>query len=223
MRTTHPSRLILSVLVIASVLMFAVVACTGPTGPAGPAGPPGDPGLPGSPGNPGNAGLPGNPGEPGAPGEQGPQGLPGLAGPPGADGVAGRQGRDGADGPAGPAGPPGPPGPAGPAGADGASGADNSANISIMDNGFAITARVVFNASGTGVNVIGGGFDPGETVLFTIGGTPQGNATANADGAFSADLTLNSGTYQIGFVGTLRAAGSNGNVATSGLLISEAK
>ena len=92
-----------------------------------------------------------------------------------------------------------------------------------MDNGFAITARVVFNASGTGVNVIGGGFDPGETVLFTIGGTPQGNATANADGAFSADLTLNSGTYQIGFVGTLRAAGSNGNVATSGLLISEAK
>ena len=92
-----------------------------------------------------------------------------------------------------------------------------------MDGGFAITSRVVFDASGTRIMVIGGGFDAGESVLFTIGGQPQGNATANSDGAFSADITLNSGTYQVGFIGTLRAAGSNGNVATSGLVVSAEK
>ena len=220
MRTTHPSRMILSAFVIASVLMFAAIACTGPAGPQGDQGPPGNPGLPGLPGEPGNPGAPGNPGEPGPAGERGPQGLPGLAGPPGPAGKDGRTGSDGADGSDGAAGPPGPPGPAG---QDGSDGSDNSANITIMDNGFAITGRVVFNPAGTSLMVIGGGFDANESVLLRVGGQPAGNATANADGAFSQDITLNSGTYQIGTVTTLWAVGANGNVATSGLVISEKK
>ena len=223
MRTTQPSRLILSVLVIASVLMFAVVACTGAQGATGPAGPPGDPGLPGLPGNPGAPGEPGNPGEPGQDGAPGAKGVPGLAGPPGPAGPPGRAGRDGSsgsDGADGKDGAPGPPGAPGPAGADGS---DNSANITIMDGSFAITGRVVFSATGTNIMVIGGGFDANESVLLRIGNTPAGSTTANAEGAFSADVTLNSGTYQIGHISTLWAVGANGNMATSGLVISEAK
>ena len=223
MRTTHPSRMILSVLIIASVLMFAAIACTGATGPAGPAGPPGDPGLPGLPGSPGSPGEPGNPGEPGAPGERGAQGLPGLAGPPGPAGQPGRSGSDGADGSDGAPGPAGPPGPPGPAGADGDDGKDNAANVSIMDGNFAITGRVVFDASGTNITVIGGGFDANEAVLIQVGSAPAGNVNANAEGAFSLDITLNSGTYQVGHVTTLWAMGANGNTATSGLVISAEK
>ena len=219
MRTTHPSRMILSAFVIASVLMFAAIACTGPAGPQGDQGPPGNPGLPGLPGEPGNPGAPGNPGEPGPAGERGPQGLPGLAGPPGPAGQDGRTGSDGADGSDGAAGPPGPPGPAG---QDGSDGSDNSANITIMDNSFAITGRVVFDATGTSIMVIGGGFDANEDVLLRVGGQPAGNATANADGAFETTITLNSGTYQVGTVTTLWAIGPN-NTATSGLVISAEK
>ena len=92
-----------------------------------------------------------------------------------------------------------------------------------MDNEFAITGRVVFDASGTGVMVIGGGFDANESVLLRVGNQPAGSATANAEGAFSTDVTLNSGTYQVGTVTTLWAVGANGNMASSGLVISEAK
>ena len=72
---------------LSSVLVLALIACTGPQG------------------EPGQPGLPGNPGNPGASGPQGPQGEPGLAGLPGHPGNPGA------------AGPPGPPGPAGAAGA----------------------------------------------------------------------------------------------------------
>lgn len=205
MRTTHPSRLILSVIVIASLMMLAVVACTGEQGDPGPPGPQGDPGLPGLPGNPGNPGAPGNPGEPGPAGADGAQGLPGLAGPPG---------------PAGRAGDPGPPGPPGRAGSDGA---DNSANITIIDPANHLTSRVVWDAAGTTIRIIGAGFDANESVLLTVGGRSVGSATANADGAFSQTVTLNSGTYRVGHITSITATGANGNIANSGLVISETK
>ncbi len=235
MTISLPNRLFALVLIIASVLLVAGIACSGEDGSRGSAGPKGDPGAPGQPGAPGAPGEPGAPGAPGAPGKaglQGSTGIPGLAGPPGPQGKAGRAGADGAPGSqgsagangsagaAGAAGPPGPPG------APGIPGADNSANVEVEDASFAITSRAVWNEAGTTVNVYGSGFGANETVALTIPGEVDaviGSAIANVHQAFSAVITLDAGDYPIGTVVSIVATGDAGSAATTALVISESK
>ena len=90
MRSHFPMKGI-AIALLSTLVVFALLACTGPQGEPGLPGLPGNPGNPGEPGPqgppgvPGKAGLPGNPGNPGAPG---PPGAQGLQGPPGLDGVS---------------------------------------------------------------------------------------------------------------------------------------
>ncbi len=232
------NRLFALVLIIASVLLVAGIACTGEDGARGSAGPKGDPGLPGEPGAPGAPGAPGEPGAPGAPGEpgkpglQGEQGIPGLAGPPGPQGKVGRTGEVGPQGPqgetgsTGPAGPAGAAGPPGPPGAPGIPGADNSANIVIEDTSFAITTRVVWNEAGTTVSIYGSGFAANESVVLTIPGEVDnqiGNAIVNAHEAFATEVTLDANDYPVGTVLSIVATGDAGNAATTPLVIAAEK
>ena len=81
----------IAIALLSTVVVFALLACTGAQGESGLPGLPGNPGNPGepgplgAPGDSGKAGLPGNPGNPGAPG---PPGAQGPQGPSGLDGVS---------------------------------------------------------------------------------------------------------------------------------------
>ena len=81
----------IAIALLSTVVVFALLACTGAQGESGLPGLPGNPGSPGepgpqgAPGDSGKAGLPGNPGNPGAPG---PPGAQGPQGPSGLDGVS---------------------------------------------------------------------------------------------------------------------------------------
>ena len=88
MRSHFPMKGI-AIALLSTVLVFALIACTGPQGESGLAGLPGNPG---NPGEPGPAGAPGDPGKAGLPGNPG---NPGAAGPPGAQGAQGAQGLSG--------------------------------------------------------------------------------------------------------------------------------
>ncbi len=88
MRRHFPMKGI-TIALLSSVLVIALIACQGPPGKPGLAG------LPGNPGNPGAAGPPGDPGEPGISGLPGNPGNPGPPGPPGPQGPSGLDGLDG--------------------------------------------------------------------------------------------------------------------------------
>jgi hypothetical protein len=118
---------------------------------------------------------------------------------------------------------PGPPGAPGPAGADGA---DNFANIEVLDGVYSVS-KIVYDAAGTSVLVIGSGFSAGEAVSLTVSGADAddtiGSATANDSGAFAADVTLDSGKYAIGDVKSLVATGDHGSKASTALVVVETK
>ncbi len=88
MRSHFPMKGI-AIALLSTVIVFALLACTGPQGE------PGLPGLPGNPGNPGEPGPQGPPGDPGKPGLPGNPGNPGAPGPPGAQGPQGEPGTPG--------------------------------------------------------------------------------------------------------------------------------
>lgn len=79
----------IAIALLSTILVFALLACTGPQGESG------LPGLPGNPGNPGESGPQGGPGAAGKPGLPGNPGNPGAPGPPGAQGSPGPSGLDG--------------------------------------------------------------------------------------------------------------------------------
>ncbi len=185
-------------LILATTLLVALLACTGPQGPPGEPGLPGKAGLPGAPGEPGAAGAPGAPGEPGDPGAPG---EPGNPGPQGEQGVQGIQGEQGA------------------AGADGADGVDGkNAALLILDERSGIPGFIELVDDGVPgghslARVLGAGFVAGEmvtlrvriptagTYLPTIVEWDQGKARgstfpvevgqANGAGAIHATISLN--------------------------------
>ena len=144
----------------------------------------------------------------GAAGLQGPQGPQGAPGAAGIQGDAGPQGPSGAQGPAGSQGPqgeagvkgnPGNPGPAGADGQDGGSG-----------------ASIVSGTAGTSVTISGGGYAAGETVSIQANGVEITTATANANGAFSVEIStvgLPTGAH------TLSGEGDGGSNAVGVLVI----
>ena len=79
----------IAIVLLSTILVFALMACTGPQGESG------LPGLPGNPGNPGESGPPGSAGDSGKPGLPGNPGNPGAPGPPGAQGPPGEPGLNG--------------------------------------------------------------------------------------------------------------------------------
>lgn len=152
----------------------------------------GDPGPAGPAGDRGPGGPPGDPGLPGAPG------LPGL---PGAAGNAGPAGADGADGAPGAAGPVGPTG--------------SSGSLLVHDSTSNVAGAVEWRIGGPTVDILGGGFNPGERISVTA--IPRrfdvliGDAIANDHGAFRLTVQLT----QVGFepaedsIFTVSAAGED--------------
>ena len=185
-------------LIVATTLLVALLACTGPQGP------PGEPGLPGKPGLSGDPGAPGAPGEPGDPGDPG---APGAPGEPGNPGPAGEQGVQGIQGPA------------GPAGADGADGVDgNNGGLAILDERSGLPGFIELVDDGVPgghsyARVLGAGFVAGEMVTLRVRiptagtylpaivewdrGNPRGSTypveigQANGAGAIHATISLN--------------------------------
>ena len=183
-------------MLLAAVSMVAVIACTGDVGTSGAAGAAGNAGAPGESGVAGAAGVAGQSGIAGA---QGPQGPQGPSGPDGAIGAAGFTGD------------------AGSAGSDGETGAV----LMISDAGTGIVGVVDLSSSGTRINITGAGFDAGESVSISIGGSEIATATANAGGAIaSLGLALPSGLSQ-GNVVSVLATGGNGTIGWGVLLVTD--
>lgn len=168
MRKRFPGKAI-TVALLSSVLVFALIACQG------------------KPGLPGISGLPGNSGNPGAQGVQGPPGLPGISGLPGLPGDPGLPGNPGNPGNPGP---PGAPGPAGPAGADGEDAVSPQARL--------VVSKSAIATAGDSFSVSGSGFRAGEKVTLALvvdqnlqiilGGARGAQLSANQAGAFSMDF-----------------------------------
>jgi hypothetical protein len=76
------------------------------------------------------------------------------------------------------------------------------------------------------VLITGSGFNDGEAVALTVSGATDvtvGSATANDSGAFAADVTLDSGAFEIGDVKSLVATGDQGSKASTALVVVETK
>ena len=184
-------------MLLAAVSMVAVIACTGDDGNRGTAGDPGNPGAAGPPGAAGEAGAPGAAGQPGIAGALGERGPQGPVGPDGSVGSKGFNGETGA------------------AGADGGSGAV----LTVSDAGAGTVGVVDLSSSGTRINITGAGFDAGESVSISIGGSEIATATANAGGAIaSLGLSLPSGISE-GDVVSVLATGRNGTIGWGVLLV----
>lgn len=182
------------VLILASVSIFALVACSGD---------PGDAGVPGAAGQPGRLGQAGVAGDDGA---DGVNGIPGIPGSPGGQGPQGPQGNSGAQGPA---------------GADGATGPAGSisAVLTVTDSGTGNVGVVDLSSRGTKVDVTGAGFAAGENVNISIEGVTRVIATANSGGAFAAlGITLPASLSE-GDVVTFRGDGNAGTTGWGVLLI----
>ena len=182
------------VLILASVSLLAVVACSGD---------PGDAGAPGAAGQPGRLGEPGNPGIDGADGLQG---------------IAGAAGPTGAVGPKGPAGTSGAQGPAGPTGATGATGGI-SASLTVSDSGTGNVGVADLSNLGTKVDVTGAGFESGESVNISIGGTGVVAVTADPSGVISAMSIALPASLSEGDVVSVRGDGTAGTTGWGVLLI----
>ncbi|NQW16109.1 MAG: collagen-like protein [Chloroflexi bacterium] len=182
------------VLILASISLLAVVACSG------------------DPGNGGADGARGNPGR---------IGKAGIGGEAGADGVQGIAGSDGLAGPVGAEGPTGPSGAQGPEGAKGATGASGSisASLTVTDSGTGYVGVVDLSNLGTKVDVTGAGFAAGESVNISIGSTGVVSATANSAGVISAmGITLPT-SLSDGDVVSVRGDGSSGTTGWGALLV----
>ena len=180
-------------MLLAAVSMVAVIACTGDDGTSGAAGAAGNAGAPGESGVAGAAGVAGQSGIAGAQGPQGPVGPEGSIGAAGFTGDAGAAGSDG----------------------------ETGAVLMISDAGTGIVGVVDLSSSGTRINVTGAGFDAGESVSISIGGSEIATATANAGGAIaSLGLALPSGLSQ-GNVVSVLATGGNGTIGWGVLLVTD--
>ena len=186
--------------------LIAAVACSGDPGAQGPpgaAGAPGAPGAPGEPGAPGSAGQSGAPGDPGNPGSAGPQGPSGVPGPPGPPGVSG------------PAGPQGP----------GGSGGGGGGGLIVHDTTSNVAGAVEFNATGTSIDIIGGGFGAGERVSVTA--RPRGgilllaDAVANDPGAFLITIELPDSFTPDRSPFTITASGEDGTIANGVFVLTD--
>ncbi len=183
-------------MLLAAVSMVAVIACTGDDGTSGATGSAGNPGAQGE------AGVAGAAGVAGLQGIAGPQGSRGPQGPVGPDGAAGATGLNGN---------------AGAAGSDGESGA----TLTVSDAGTGIVGVADLSSSGTLINITGAGFDAGESVSISIGGSEIATATANAGGAIvSLGLSLPSGLSE-GTVVSVLATGGNGTIGWGVLLVTD--
>jgi len=182
------------VLILASVSLLAVVACSGD---------PGNAGAPGAAGSPGRLGEPGNAGADGA---DGIQGIAGASGPQGVEGQRGARGISGAQGPG---------GPNGTAGADGSI----SASLTVIDSGTGNVGVVDLSNRGTTVDVIGAGFQAGESVNISIGGTGVIAVTADPSGVISAMGIVLPASLSEGDVVSVRADGTAGTTGWGALLI----
>jgi len=188
------------VLMLASVSLLAVVACSGD---------PGDAGAPGAAGQICRLGQAGTSGENGAAGIAGIDGIPGVPGPAGSVGRQGPQGDSGAQGPQGPAGPAGANGPAG----------SISAALTVIDSGTGNVGVVDVSTRGTMVDVTGAGFAAGENVNISIGGTGVVTATANSGGVISAMGITLPASLSDGDVVSVRGDGTAGTTGWGVLLI----
>ena len=188
----------------------------------------------------GEMGSQGLQGQPGVAGPQGPQGAQGVQGPAISqeqiqaslvaliqpaidDGVfVGNQGDQGPQGPQGEAGPPGEPG-------------EVQVGIGLALDKAAYLAHdevtvgdeTVTVLGDESISVYGSGFVRGEYVLPQIqGANPRGfvaeGVNADANGAFSTTITLNTGANRVQpGVYTIRVTGGEGSVATIPIVISE--
>ncbi len=182
------------VLILASVSLLAVVACSG------------DPGTGGGDGAPGQNGRLGSAGVAGVAGADGIQGIPGIPGPLGDEGPRGARGPSGAQGPE---------GVAGAVGTDGSI----SASLTITDSGSGNVGVVDLSNRGTKVDVTGAGFSAGESVNISIGGTGIIAVTADPSGVISAmGLTLPSSLSE-GDVVSVRGDGTAGTTGWGALLV----
>ncbi len=183
-------------MLLAAVSMVAVIACTGDDGASGTAGAPGNAGAPGEPGVAGAPGVPGLQGIAGAQGARGPQGPLGPDGASGATGLTGNAGAAGSDGEVG-------------------------AVLTVSDAGTGTVGVADLSSSGTLINITGAGFDAGESVSISIGGSEIATATANAGGAIaSLGLSLPSGLSE-GNVVSVLATGGNGTIGWGVLLVTD--
>jgi hypothetical protein len=182
------------VLILASVSLLAVVACSGD---------PGDAGAPGAAGKPGRIGAAGNAGLNGGDGFQG---IPGAPGPHGAEGPRGATGVSGAQGPGGP---------------NGAAGANGSisASLTVIDSGTGNVGVVDLSNRGTTVDIIGAGFEAGESVNISIGGTGIIAVTADPSGVISAMALALPTSLSEGDVVSVRGDGTAGTTGWGALLI----
>ena len=183
----------LALLILLSMLsVLALAACTGEDGAQGlqgsqgPAGVAGDSGSAGPQGPAGSSGGTGPKGSTGAQGPEGPAGRTGAAGAAGSDGAAGATGSRGSSGFSGPPGQPG------------------EAAVSP----YASVVAALVETGGT-TTVWGSGFTAGESISLAAGPASGGSdvvlgsATANASGAFTADVTvdLSPGVYSLWAIG----------------------
>ena len=183
-------------LMLSSVAVVALAACSGDDGSQGLQGPAGAAGAAGNPGAAGNAGAAGNPGDPGLPGEPGAPGNPGAVGNDGRDGIDGKDGKDGRDG------------------------AQNATFLIVVDAGTGSTGFIEFKAAGTTeAEVVGGGFHGSETITLQAGKVVFGNVVATGDGAFSITIDLSDASFALGTAFTLDAFGDSGSFGASGFVI----
>ena len=154
-------------------------------------------------------------------GETGPAGTQGATGAAGANGTDGADGKDGAEGPAGPMGPDGPAGKAGAKGDMGDAGPQVAAGIKFANSVFSLEDR-------GSLNLMGWGFQAGETVLVTMQTNVRDEILMGPDasdfGAF--DKTQSASRVSIApstapGVYTVKAEGSNGTIATTYLMVVE--
>ena len=216
--------LLLAALVIALVALVACKGDQGPQGPQGPQGEAGAPGAAGASGNPGDAGAPGNPGAAGAPGEPGAPGAIGATGPEGPAGPEGQKGTRGVTGAAGAAGAQGPAGAAGPPGVPGVDGG-SAAAIIVHDTASNVAGAVELKAAGTEADILGAGFDSGETVSVSarVGGSVVvlGSGVANDSGAFWTTVTIPASMTAAGGPYTIDAIGDGGSLGYGVVLITD--
>lgn len=185
-------------LMLSSVAVVALAACSGDDGSQGLQGPAGAAGAAGNPGAAGSPGAAGNPGDPGLPGEPGAPGNPGASGNDGQDGTDGKDGKDGRDG------------------------AQSATFLIIVDAGTGASGFIEFKALGTTeANVVGAGFHGSETIILQAGKVVFDSVTANGNGAFTTTIDLSDASFAAGTVHTLDAIGDTKSIAVGGFTITD--
>jgi hypothetical protein len=173
-----------------TVVLLLVAACSGDPGAVGPDGPAGTDGTAGA------AGVDGSNGSNGEDGDDGEPGLPGPPGPPGGNGVAG---------PPGPPGAPGEPGPQGDA---------LWAGITLSENTLTTVDVLFLDAYLTGFDIA----ETVTVELINPDGSATGMGSVDASSAGIATIKITGSTLAAG-VYAVQATGSSGGKASTALIV----